>query len=673
MEERIKQFQNPSSSEFIEKPNSTLSESQAVSEKDFFTKAVETIKINERALRLLTLVERGYFPNQEDLYALNVDHFVESLRKKYPIIEDMQTDLCEVVDEQIGVFFQKGWTQEQYNQIVQEKKVQYKREAVSGIINALGPIYEKFGATSSEENKIRIFGNLATSIRKADPHTISATQRDYVKKNILSAMNQEFTPDEARRIIQIKETFFEIWKQAFPESADSDIENAVKRIKEKSGLALEELQEEIGTSGKEILSERFNLKGSEKEIEYSGIPIDVYLANKYLQIIDVRNDLRWNADYLLIDPATFDQENPRMGYKGIRKNEPFTIGRNNAFRFQFPDTVSRAHLRIELRDEKLLIEDVGSMNGTTLQVERPRRLNKEQIEIQKSSSEKELAIEKFFEFTKKHELEIERDLQQGRDLDELFYHDFYNKNIDNPRYKENDATVQRWAWEYSTQIKKMRENLKEESQKGKGVMIGDNGYWLYCNVNGGFRNQSSLGRLYFNLKPEYVKQIFSKTVEAFHESGLHSQMKIPLYGNAKAFNRFDKMVIYFDAEEEQKVLQILENLHKNNIEGFDETGVPRFTVEVKNQRNEKMLGVGFAEEPLFRNESFGTIRTKILAEVFMEARNFRHAMTDPNFNFDSVFSRVCLKYQVDPQNPAFNFRKDYGFFPEIKRRMSLKK
>jgi len=672
MIERIEQFHKSAPPLKSTDKLPAMIEAHPLSEKEVFAKAVEQIKTNDRATKLLIVMEKGYFPNQEELRLMDINHFVDKLRKKYPTIEDVQSDLSEIVDEQIGVVFQDRWTKEQYEQAIQEKKLKYKQEAVCGVINAISPIYEIFGSAPSEGNKARIFKNLTTVVEKIDPRNISLSQKNYVNKNILASVSQEMTPSEARKIIQMHRVFSEVWQQSFPKETNPEIENAIVKIKEKSGLALEELQEKLGITEKDIPPERLELKNAKKEIEYPGIPVDISLADKRLQIIDVRNDTRWDADYLLIDPATFDQENSKTGYKGIRENEPFILGRSNPLRFELPNTVSRAHLKIELKNGKLIIEDLGSTNGTVLQLERPGRLSKEQLEVQESSPEKERAIAEFREYVKKHQLEIEKELQQGRDLNEIFYHDFYNRDIDQLKYRENDPAVQRLAGEYSAKIMAVRENLLSEAKKGSNLMPMDNGYWFYCNINGNCRNQTALGRFYFNLKPEYAGQVFYKTAKAFRDAGLRSQIKIPLVGNAKAFNRFDKMVAYFDAEEEQKVLQVLENLYRDNLEAFDKTGTPRFTAEVKNKQGEKMAGIGFAEEPLFRNESFGTIRAKILADVYTEAKNYRRSINDHLFDFESTFRTVCLKYQVDYQNPAFNIQRGSEKFSELKKRTQVR-
>lgn len=678
MKEGTEKFHIPESPEPAEQRELEKQEIQPSPERrGLFAEAVEQVRSNERGIKLITLMEQGYLPTQKELGSIDVQRSLAELRKKYPTVEDIQNDLAQTVDEQIGVAYQKGWTKEQLEGAVREKQLQYKREAVQGVVNALRPVYENFGAVHSEENKARIMENLTITIEKTDPRNISLSQQEYVRKNVLAAANQELNTEEARRILQTQEAFFNAWRQTSPDwRPDSELENAIKRIKENSGLSLEEIREEMREKlkipEKEEPTERFELRGERKEIEYLGMPIDVYVADKRLQIIDVREDPRWNADYLLIDPAKFDQMNPTTGYKGVRENEPFVLGRQNPLRFKLPDTVSRTHLKVELRNGKLCLEDLGSTNGTVIELERPKRMSKEEIESREVAPEKERAIAEFQAYVKKHQPEIERELQQGRDLGELFYHDFYNKNIDELKYREGDLVVQQLKKEYAESVKAVQEKLLQEGESGRDLVPMDNGYWLYCNVNGGFRNKEGLGRFYLNLKPEHVGRFFAEANEQFLDAGLHSQMKIPLFGDADTFNRLDKMVIYFDAEEEQKTFQILENLYHSNREVFDETGTPRFTADVKNSRSVSMAGIGFAEEPPFRNESFGTIRARILAEVYLDAKYSYFSISDPQFDFESSFHRACTKYEVDPMNPAFNLSRGPAKFMELRRRMKAK-
>jgi hypothetical protein len=130
-----------------------------------------------------------------------------------------------------------------------------------------------------------------------------------------------------------------------------------------------ETESEKNQEEKESEVESIVLKGQKIELEYPGEPIDIYLGDKYLQIVDVRNDKAWNADYLVIDPEG-------KGYKGIRENEPVVLGRQSPYRFEFPQTVSRLHLKIELVGGKLIIEDLDSTNGTIVEIKKKRGENK---------------------------------------------------------------------------------------------------------------------------------------------------------------------------------------------------------------------------------------------------------------------------------------------------------
>ncbi|MGQ9702913.1 MAG: T3SS effector HopA1 family protein [bacterium] len=319
---------------------------------------------------------------------------------------------------------------------------------------------------------------------------------------------------------------------------------------------------------------------------------------------------------------------------------------------------------MEIKDAGTPIEDLNSTNGTVVKLKNLEQLNEEQIEVQGNGSESERALVKFREFVQKHQSEIEKALEQGN-LKNFFYQKFYSTDIDNSKYRTDNLKallkVLLLAIKYRGQVKNARKELLQE-----GIVPNDNNYWLFVNTNGGYYYQSGLGRFYFNLKPEHVAKIFSETARAFQRAGLHSQMKIPMVGNVMVFNRLDKMVIYFDAEEEQKALQIIEDIYSNNSEAFDETGIPRFTAEVKNQRGEKMAGIGFGEEPLFENESFGSIRAEILAEVYFVARNSHHSISD----LEAAFVKACLNYQIDPKNPAFNLSNGPEKFPELRRRIN---
>jgi hypothetical protein len=431
--------------------------------------------------------------------------------------------------------------------------------------------------------------------------------------------------------------------------------------------------ESIEESKEKIQPQRFELKGSKIKINikicYPEVPIkdiylpiiDIYLADKHLQI--VRNT-SWNADYLLIDPKTFDPNNPTKGFKGIRKGESFIVGRDHPWRFEFPNTVSRNHAKIELtKDEELVIEDLNSTNGTVVEI---RRYTPQELRI----------IIEFINFVKQHRQDIERELAFVNNLSDFIYYKFYSANIGEIRYRIDDPAVQELIEDYNNQINDVREKLKEVNlkedlnKKGLSINIIEKGYWFYVKINGGLPKKAVIGRFYLNLKPEYLIQFFYNAVITFTNEGLHCEMKIPREGRVDDFNRFDKMVIYFHADEEQKVLKVLEKLYEENPEAFN-TDISPFTAEVKNSQGEIMSGIGFGEEPLILNTSFGIIRSQILAEVYNEAKKAGLSIDDPRFDFESAFRKACLRYKVDPQNPAFNLRQDSKIFSEIRKRTTM--
>ncbi|MDF1498633.1 MAG: T3SS effector HopA1 family protein [Patescibacteria group bacterium] len=491
------------------------SESKELSpERPLFSEAVERIKANERAIKLINLIENGFLPSQEDMNSINIKNLVGGLRVKYPTIDDIQMDLMQAVEDQIGVAYKEGWTNEQYEQARKIKQDQYK-VAIRLIIDALNPIYEKYGAIESEDIKNTIWSNIDNFINCIDPDNISEVEKEYLRKSLFALEKQKLNTEEKRLIIQIR---------------------------------------------------RFIESGLESQIE---------------------------------------------NVRGIESNN-----QNN---------------------ESLI-------------------------------TKKELDILDFKKYVENNYQKIEGELQQGRELYDIFYRDFYTKNNDNLKYRENDQTTQELKIKYADSIEKLRKEFGYVEKQNILVKAYDS-YWTYGKVNQGVVNYNNLGRFYLNLKPEHIGDILRKTLELSQRSGLHVTMKVPTNGDASTFNRHDKMVIYFDAGEEDKIMRVINMLYDNNSGAFSETGIPRFAAEVKNLKNEKMIGVGFGEEPTgFNNEvSFGQIRAKILEGVYKDAKYQGLSINDPMFNFNSSFNLHCKKFRVNPENPAFNISDNKPKFETIKR------
>lgn len=204
-----------------------------------FDVAAEQLKGNDRALKILMLAEQGYSPSPEELKNLDTKQILGEFRKKYPTVEDIAYDLSQTVREQISVERQAGWTDEQYENAVKTKQKEYIQAAIE-FRKSLEPVYEKFGAATSEECKDRIIENLRDTIRRAAQGSITGRER-YFEKNILAASKQTLTPEEAQTISQIKEGYQNIYRRQFPDKQlNPEIEVAIRQIKERSGFALQE-------------------------------------------------------------------------------------------------------------------------------------------------------------------------------------------------------------------------------------------------------------------------------------------------------------------------------------------------------------------------------------------------------------------------------------------------
>lgn len=105
-------------------------------------------------------------------------------------------------------------------------------------------------------------------------------------------------------------------------------------------------------------------------------PIDIEMGDTRLQVINPKRDMieskkdQWGnfnpeIPYYLVDPVELDFKNNR-GYKALRDDETITLGREDEHkgRFDFSATVSRKQVQILRSGDYLIVEDLGSSNGT---------------------------------------------------------------------------------------------------------------------------------------------------------------------------------------------------------------------------------------------------------------------------------------------------------------------
>jgi hypothetical protein len=269
----------------------------------------------------------------------------------------------------------------------------------------------------------------------------------------------------------------------------------------------------------------------------------------------------------------------------------------------------------------------------------------------------------------------------------IIYSEFFSNRRERGYKKEdlerfNDEIVKNW------------EGLRRVKQEKN---LGDDKFFLISEAKEGrtffeiYINKAKLeeaerdnriGIFYLNLKLEH----WPKFIREFTERCLGEDVAIWISTpgeaifekekcrNIEDFEQSERVEIHFDLNDAEKILKVLEGIYRE--EYFYEE-IPRFTERMKK-------GVGFAEAALVKGETFGGLRSKILMEIWNEIikeakaqnlspeRVIELARSDfsefcKKFNFVSKWEEACKKYQVDPENPAFNLREGKEVREKIKK------
>jgi hypothetical protein len=299
------------------------------------------------------------------------------------------------------------------------------------------------------------------------------------------------------------------------------------------------------------------------------------------------------------------------------------------------------------------------------------------LELKDRKNELNEDLVSFIDFLEKNKQEIEERVVMGEKLEDIIYDDFYSRNIKN-LLVDGEPETERLQSIYQESIGKIESEIESRIESDWEKMDGSplfiktdkNSYWLQVKVHDGLNvREDTIGRMYFNLSAEHTADFFKKVIDACAEAGVRMEIKMSRRGDTYTLNRFDKVILYFNADEESEIIKIVERLHSENIDYFNEENTPRFTGKIRDSKGEVMKGVGFGEEPTARGESFGSIRSKILAELVSEAQKQGYSIFNPRFNIKKSFKELCDKYGVDYRNPAFNNQRKNGKdFNEIRER-----
>lgn len=291
-------------------------------------------------------------------------------------------------------------------------------------------------------------------------------------------------------------------------------------------------------------------------------------------------------------------------------------------------------------------------------------------------------LDAFAQFSAQRQNEIQRELQQGFVLSDIIYDTFYAEDIAHQRYPEGsavlasaDATYKKSAAEVASNLMRLYETNKlngDTSIVPNAVTL--KGEWLYYDVHGGLENKkqptkNNRGRLYIHIEPTLAPEFFEQALQRFAEHNVPMEAKISAKGGVENINRREQMVLYFDEKHSERVLGVMEMLY-SLFEPHMIDDIPPCTAQLKHRTEQKMTGVSFAQDPAASQQSFGETRSIMLAELYTTASQQQFPLNSPQAR--EHFSRICLKYGVDPINPAFNIAQEgVPHFSSIRERLAV--
>ncbi len=257
-------------------------------------------------------------------------------------------------------------------------------------------------------------------------------------------------------------------------------------------------------------------------------------------------------------------------------------------------------------------------------------------------------------------LDLENNTVMG--IDTAFFQQLHDNNCGEGYFdegwmvlKEEDdgsLAVRNGALRLHIRRDKHLQEKEQQSQVGDVVAIRmpknrmQNGFYMAVGNLGFSRPQpgDALVRVYFNVTAEGSISVMKSLTQELNAAGMPFSFKV-LY-NPQDYNRFDSGVLYFDWQDYEVVVRVLDKIHAEHRSHFIPK-IPLFTKQLA-------VGLGLAEEPdqkFAERESFGMNRCQIVAngllELFYQGQN---AYAERMSAIADQFSLVG----IDLQHPHIN-------------------
>jgi hypothetical protein len=150
-------------------------------------------------------------------------------------------------------------------------------------------------------------------------------------------------------------------------------------------------------------------------------------------------------------------------------------------------------------------------------------------------------------------------------------------------------------------------------------------------------------RFYWNLRPEAAVPLMQGLTRELNCARLPFRFKV--VNDRGAFTRCDAAVLYVSKSDYAAVAQIVEQIYSKMSERLNER-VPAFTKRLA-------PGLGFAEDPGTKHDSFGTHRCRLLAEgMFRAWQQGRESLPDRLEIVDAHFAKNEISLETPFLNPG---------------------
>lgn len=212
----------------------------------------------------------------------------------------------------------------------------------------------------------------------------------------------------------------------------------------------------------------------------------------------------------------------------------------------------------------------------------------------------------------------------------------------------------------SSQAQKWSEDLCQHLEReGFGFSYG---YWKF---GGALPSKQVQGRFYLSLQGgdhRHIANIWRQIQSCLNEGAkaqkIAVQYKMTLF--EEGFQRFDSAVVYFRAQDERVVYNLLAKMHGEHPELF-KAGTPAFTMPLSDADGRILEGLSFGQDP-GPYVSFGEHRAGLLTNAIRIARLMvRNGLFVDWDELCKIFSFCLGKGGVDVANPAFEDQGRKGF------------